>query len=93
MASTIQNAAHLEIDEHVAQFGGVESMRLFERIGCTYTHHVQSELGHFPGFVFDRHGPKYTVYKSSAVVSLSWGRAGLAACEDSEANAGDSGEE
>ena len=63
MTSAIENAAHLQVNKDILKFGCVQTMGLFEGIGGAYAHHVEGELGHFAGLVFQTHGGKDTVYK------------------------------
>ena len=61
MSATIQNASHLEIDENVLELFSIETVGLLQIVRASHAHHVQRELGHFTGLVFDGQRAQYAV--------------------------------
>ena len=55
MASRIQDTANLDTLEGLGHLGRVEPMRLFCFPSRPYAEHAQSELGHLPHLLFQRH--------------------------------------
>ena len=88
--ATVQDAAHLQIHQDLLEFRGVQTVGLLQSIGSAHAHHIQGELCHFSGLVLDGHGPKYTVYKGSAVILVFRSFCGLAARKYAQAKADNS---
>ena len=67
MTSTIENAAHLQVDKDILKFGCVQAMGLFEGIRRPNAYNIEGKLGHFTSLVFKTHGGKDTVHKGRLV--------------------------